>query len=383
MEQGDFRIDDHHFLTDKKATGEHIRSAISDLFWKTDECDVALFYFSGHGRRDHFGHGYLLPHDADHAAPFIKGIRIQELKELFHCCPHPKQTCIMILDCCYSGIATQAEKGQDDTEHIESFRKDLSLDGTGSGRFILASADADKTSREVECQHALGGEKHVHGLFSFHIIEGLRGGPKDEFGRISLGSLVAYLDGAFRGDPKHRPQLNETAASGVHDIFLSTVAGELEARLQERLGKVGQFLDDKNPTGMMAAIRALTELEKQVRERKEIAETFARIERMIAEVKEKDVFGWWMTNSLKIYQETRRNDWYDLLERVLADFELGTIRQLDAAQMYFVGRTIQSILAKEDHQSVVSDIRRLSRPGSKVTHIASADAEKLPPAKAT
>src|SRR5262249_8949904 len=108
---GRFTIDDKHFLTDKRATSESIRRAISDLFWSTDGCDIALFYFSGHGKRDHFGHGYLLPHDAHHDAPFVRGIRIQELKQLFLHAPC-KETCIMILDCCYSGIATQVERGE-------------------------------------------------------------------------------------------------------------------------------------------------------------------------------------------------------------------------------------------------------------------------------
>src|SRR5260370_15490306 len=238
--QGDFVIEDKHFLIDKRATSESIRTAISDLFWKTEECDISLFYFSGHGRRDHLAHGYLLPHDGDHGAPFVKGIRIQELKELF-LRAQPKKTCIMILDCCYSGIATQIEKGKpDDAEHIDSFRHELSLEGTGNGRFIWASAEANRTSREEEREHALGEGKHMHGLFSFHLIEALKGvgAGKDEFGRVSLGALVMQLDSAFKNDPPHRPQLNVGAASGVNDIFLTTVAHERDARLREILDSV-------------------------------------------------------------------------------------------------------------------------------------------------
>src|SRR5215831_12219967 len=74
-----FVVDPKHFLIDKRATADNIRAAISDIFWRTEEeCEIALLYFAGHGLKDHLDYGYLLPHDCDHSAPFVKGIRIQE-----------------------------------------------------------------------------------------------------------------------------------------------------------------------------------------------------------------------------------------------------------------------------------------------------------------
>src|SRR6266850_1322651 len=53
-ESDEFTIDTKHFLTNKNATSDNIRQAISDLLWKSEEkCDTALLYFAGHGRRDH------------------------------------------------------------------------------------------------------------------------------------------------------------------------------------------------------------------------------------------------------------------------------------------------------------------------------------------
>ena len=80
---GPFTVEDGHFLTDERATMVAVREAISDLFWDTGDCELALFYFSGHGHRDHYNYVYLLPHDANNKEPFVKGIRIQELKDLF------------------------------------------------------------------------------------------------------------------------------------------------------------------------------------------------------------------------------------------------------------------------------------------------------------
>jgi uncharacterized caspase-like protein len=112
-ENGQFKIPDEHFLIDGRATSENIRSAISDLLWRsTEKEEIGLFYFAGHGGHDHLGYGYLLPHDIDINAPFVKGIRLQELKNLF-LDSNVNTTAIMILDCCYSGIATGARSSPD------------------------------------------------------------------------------------------------------------------------------------------------------------------------------------------------------------------------------------------------------------------------------
>jgi uncharacterized caspase-like protein len=357
--QGNFTIDDQHFLTDNKATSENIRRAISDVFWKTDEeCDLALFYFSGHGRRDHLGYGYLLAHDADHTAPLVKGIRIQELKELF-LCAQPKKTCIMILDCCYSGIAT--ERGAaDETEHIKAFRKETELEGTGSGRFIMASADADKTSREAELEHAFGGGKHVHGLFSFHLIEGLRGGPKDEFGRISLGAVVKYIDAAFKDDPKHRPQLNQFAAIGVHDIILTTAAAEFEQRLQKESGKVREWLDYQTPTDVMVGIELLADLRRKRLENEAINELFNHARIRLNDLKLRaTTYNWWLRYRTRILKDTGRSVWYELLSRTLPSFELHALCELGDIELSFVSRAVDEIVANKDHWQIVSEIRTL------------------------
>jgi uncharacterized caspase-like protein len=391
-ERGHFIIDDKHFLTDKKATGENIRAAISDLFWKTEECDVALFYFSGHGRRDHLAHGYLLPHDVDDTAPFVKGIRIQELKELF-LRGQPKKTSIMILDCCYSGIATQIEKGKpDDTDHINSFRNELSLEGRGSGRFIWASAGPNRTSREEEREHAFGEGKHMHGLFSFHLIEALRGvgAGKDEFGRVSLGALVMHLENAFKDYPEHMPQLNAAAASGVYDVFLTTVAHELEASLRKNLDSVDVLLDVNSPKAVMAAINLLNELENRGLGSTRMDELWDRAGKIINESKP-HVYKWWLDKSLTIFQrltidaarsqpprkpEVAPSPWYSVLDNVLPNFDLCIIRQLDEMKMSFICRVMEIISENLDVQSIVNEIRMLDRDSRDVLPLA-ADSRKL------
>src|SRR5258708_7898768 len=107
-ELGNFEIADNHFLTNKNANCTAIRKAMSDLLWKIDSSPLSLFYFSGHGFQDEYGNGYIAPYDIDSREPLVCGIRMQELTELLLAAKN-KDVALVILDCCYSGVATQAK----------------------------------------------------------------------------------------------------------------------------------------------------------------------------------------------------------------------------------------------------------------------------------
>src|SRR5262249_39932525 len=125
---------------------------------------------------------------------------------------------------------------------------------------ILASADADKTAREEAREHALTGDKHVHGLFSFQLIEALQGAAKDAPGRVSRGALIGHLARAFPSTSKHRPELAIDAGANMHNIFL---AGSAEGQrfLEAQLHSVRTLLQDETPRSLIRAIRDLNDLD--------------------------------------------------------------------------------------------------------------------------
>ncbi len=79
---GNFEVSHDHYLTGKYATCELIRKAIADIFWKTDPLDLALFYFSGHGFVDGYGNNFIAPYDMLKDEPLVRGINIQEIKQV-------------------------------------------------------------------------------------------------------------------------------------------------------------------------------------------------------------------------------------------------------------------------------------------------------------
>ena len=95
-----------------EVTRHVLRENIKELFYH--EAEVSLFYFSGHGAVDGYGNGYIMPVDMIYKHPFACGINMKELQEVI-CKFHKREKPVeMILDCCYSGIATKGGKEEYD-----------------------------------------------------------------------------------------------------------------------------------------------------------------------------------------------------------------------------------------------------------------------------
>jgi hypothetical protein len=206
---GSFKIYKDMYILGSKATCQAIREAISEVFWKTGsghEYDLVLFYFSGHGVRDTYGNGYIVPYDMLPDEPFVRGIKMQELVEMASKSKMIKAV-VMILDCCYSGIAAETTKSSSlEPSSKEEFRETITLPGRpqpevesylrevcAKGRVILASGGKDKTSRETVCRHTSKDTPHTHGEFTSKLIEALDGNAATKDGYITLYSLKKYL----------------------------------------------------------------------------------------------------------------------------------------------------------------------------------------------
>jgi uncharacterized caspase-like protein len=268
VQYGDFEIDDDHFLTDKAATCLAIRKAISDLLWKLDSTSLSLFYFSGHGFQDEYGNGYLAPHDIDPKAPLVCGIRMQELTELLVAAQN-KRAVIAILDCCYSGIATEGKAtapaplaGGPRFDEWFSPLDVATLDrGDAQGRIILASSRKDEKSREkAQCVHALGNEgPHAHGAFTYHLLEGLDGKATDGSEAVTLDGLRKYIDREMeKNDPQHSMSLFGAAVSKADQILLTRASHWRE--IQEKLENAEQCCAAGDPNSVFTAIRLLGEV---------------------------------------------------------------------------------------------------------------------------
>src|SRR5688500_1317181 len=183
---GDFKIPYNYYLVGTKVTKKNILKAVSQVFRKDEKCDLVIFYFSGHGIIAENDEGYLAPYDMDPDDPIVSGINMDDLKKVI-LNSNNNPVVIVILDCCYAGIATKDTRKMAPFEqnernlyadHLQNIIKssDTEVVASDKANIILASSEADALSRDKNnCIHGENDSPHSHGAFSFHLIEGLDG----------------------------------------------------------------------------------------------------------------------------------------------------------------------------------------------------------------
>jgi Caspase domain len=217
---GNFKM--QSYLVGQGATCKEIRKAINDAFWKTDSHDLVLFYFSGHGFVDGYNEGYIAPYDMLLDEPFTCGINMRELRETISKSIN-KKSVVVILDCCYSGIATKGDRSPLLQVTKENFETHLKI--AGENRIILASSQSDQKSREIEVSHTANGERHLHGSFTFHLLEGIDGGAYNEkTGKITLDRLYRHIEKKMlETNPQQNPIFSVTEARQLENIEIALV----------------------------------------------------------------------------------------------------------------------------------------------------------------
>lgn len=172
-------------LLNEQATRANIRRNIRELF--KHNCDIALFYFSGHGCDDE-NDGFIVSSDF---AIDDYGISMAEIIKFVN--RSRAKNKIVILDCCYSGFAGSAGIIGDES---------LLTDGT----IILSASRKDET--------ASGGKYGQNSVFTGLFIEALDGAASDIFGNTSLSSIYAFIDRAL-GTWAQRPIFKSNVESFI------------------------------------------------------------------------------------------------------------------------------------------------------------------------
>jgi uncharacterized caspase-like protein len=145
-----------------KARTDHIKAALRRIVLNSDETDVLLLYFAGHTLTPSWSHGtdlYLVTPDLDVSALSDNpdaGLRRAFLtRDVFQ---HFSGTAVLILDCCQAGSLVTFQSAD-----LIGFggREEPRLE-------VLAACAANEYAREDPDSR--------HGVFTNHVLEGLRGG---------------------------------------------------------------------------------------------------------------------------------------------------------------------------------------------------------------
>jgi hypothetical protein len=167
-------------LLEQAATKSAIVEALASLARRTDDSSSVFFYFSGHGGRARET-CYLMPVDGDPAALDRTALSGPELTELLRAIPAARMT--VVLDCCRA--AGMAEPKDVVALEPELTAASLSPLAAGRGRTVFAASRADGYAYVVPGQR--------NGIFTGHLLEGLRGAAGGAGGVIRVCDLFHYV----------------------------------------------------------------------------------------------------------------------------------------------------------------------------------------------
>ena len=156
--------------------------------------DTILVYFGCHGvlakveRQERL---YLMPSDGSRSNPARFAIPLSHVRERLAVCAASRK--ILILDACHAGAGRAEDEmsktGAGEVRGIAGVVAAKSVSAqSGTGVVVLAACDAE--------QKALEREDVKHGLFSYYLIEGLKGRADTDGDRTIVHSeLVGYVTG--------------------------------------------------------------------------------------------------------------------------------------------------------------------------------------------
>lgn len=172
-------------LRNHEATLDAISAALTRLATDATPGDTVWIFFSGHGARITAGQDrgeYLVPVGAPalHAEAFAaQALSTQQLSDALK--RIRAERLILVLDCCHAAGVGVILRGDD---HLGLSEATLAKLSVGKGRAVLSAARADEPARE------LPGARN--GLFTTHLLDGLRGKAYRSGEQITVTDLFSY-----------------------------------------------------------------------------------------------------------------------------------------------------------------------------------------------
>jgi uncharacterized caspase-like protein len=211
--QGGYPKDHVLLLTDtspQKPTLLNIKRALGDfLARRAARDDMVLIYFAGHGAPEIDAGGteadglskYLVPRDGDPESLYTTALPMDEIQRIF--ARVQAERVVMLLDTCYSGNAggrTFARASVRASGLNDQFLERLTR---SRGRVIITASGPNEVALEIP---SLG-----HGLFTYYVLEGLRGkADRNGDGIVTVSELYEYVEdqvdtAARRAGGRQRP----------------------------------------------------------------------------------------------------------------------------------------------------------------------------------
>ncbi|HSO60226.1 MAG TPA: caspase family protein [Desulfobacterales bacterium] len=188
-----------NLLLDRNAANENIKDALFNWLKQAIEEDLVVIFFAGHGSPespDALHNLYLLPYNTRYSNIAVTGFPMWDIETALKRFIKAKRV-VIIADACHSGgvgqafdLATRTGRGI----QVNAINSGLqNLTDLGKGICVISASRDKELSRE-------GGEwGGGHGVFSYYLIEGLKGAADfDNSGTVTIGELTVYVSQQVR-----------------------------------------------------------------------------------------------------------------------------------------------------------------------------------------
>lgn len=208
---GGFPASQLRVLVNQEATLAAVRAELGTMLPRSAQPDdVVIIFFAGHGVVEGAHDGYLLMHDSDPQNLYSTALQLSELDRIICERIHARNV-ILITDACHSGQLGWASRSTKDSAVLVN-RYLSEVGKSGKGIFRLLASRADELSYEDK---KWGGG---HGVFTYHLLEGLKGlADRDHDGVVRATELLEYLSEVV---PKATQSLQHPQAAGTLDSKL-------------------------------------------------------------------------------------------------------------------------------------------------------------------
>lgn len=210
----------------KNKPSHTILQKINETLNSAAKNDLILIYYSGHGKLDVGGQLHLATVNTSMATLETTSIPLERIRTLFANSPSAKT--VLILDCCYSGAVGKAFRGEVDEQ--------LNLASGGTGTFIMTASTGLQMAQEKE--------EDKLGIFTRHLVEGVRTGDadRDGDGLITMNEIYNYVHDRVLQESPQKPMKWDLSVSGEMIFAKSgkSSAVERSQQIRERLFELVQ-----------------------------------------------------------------------------------------------------------------------------------------------
>lgn len=244
----------HHDFVKEVPTLANIHVSLQNMVTGAQAADTILFYFSGHGILGQNNNAYLCLQDTQINDLETTALSVSEVLNLLATCPAKNQ--LIWLDACHSGGMSLSSKTRNNengkfdninntnpnsiiNQNTENFTPQLvnvlqQRAATSQGFYALLSCDNYQQSWEF---NELG-----HGVFTYYLMQGLRGAAANSQGLITADRLYRYVyHQTLHYIDKHNQQLRlinqQNQSRGVAEVFVEYTL-QTPKRIVEGVGEL-------------------------------------------------------------------------------------------------------------------------------------------------